>query len=85
MFNTEREPFFVDSGFIVFNKVNYPNFTNWIRELNVKESQSEMSLVFPGGGNFEWGGGSVFSAFGQRIWPRQSSSKCCWKLLNSIS
>ena len=67
VFNTERKPFFVDSGFIVFNKVNYPNFTNWIRELNVKESQSEMSFsVSRAGGNFEWGGSSVFSAFGQK-------------------
>ena len=61
VFKTERKPFFVDSGFIVFNKVNYPNFTNWIRELNVKESQSEMSFsVSRAGGNFEWGGSSVF-------------------------
>ena len=67
VFNTERKPFVVDSGFIVFNKVNYPNFTNWIRELNVKESQSEMSFsVSRAGGNFEWGGRSIFSVFGQK-------------------
>ena len=67
VFDVERKSFFVDSGFIVFNKVNYPNFTNWIRELNVKESQSEMSFsVSRAGGNFEWGGSSVFSAFGQK-------------------
>ena len=57
----------MDSGFIVFNKVNYPNFTSWIRELNVKESQSDMSFsVSRAGGNFEWGGSSVFSVFGQK-------------------
>ena len=44
MFLIQKKQFSVDSGFIVFNKVNYPNFTSWIRELNVKESQSEMSF-----------------------------------------
>ena len=66
-FNREDEQFSVDSGFIVFNKVNYPNFTSWIRELNVKESQSDMSFsVSRAGGRFEWGGRSVFSVFGQK-------------------
>ena len=77
VFNTERKPFFVDSGFIVFNKVNYPNFTNWIRELNVKESQSEMSFsVSRAGGNFEWGGRSVFQfSVKKEIWSRQDFLK----------
>ena len=44
-FLVRNEPFSVDSGFIVFNKVNYPNFTNWIRELNVKESNQKCLLV----------------------------------------
>mgnify|MGYP003338342748 FL=1 len=67
IFNTEDEQFSVDSGFIVFNKVNYPNFTSWIRELNVKESQSDMSFsVSRAGGKFEWGGSSIFSVFGQK-------------------
>ena len=82
IFNTEDEQFSVDSGFIVFNKVNYPNFTSWIRELNVKESQSDMSFsVSRAGGKFEWGGSSFFQYLVKKeIWLHRDFSKCCLKL-----
>ena len=34
--NFKNEIVHVDSGFIVFNKINYPNFTKWLSDLNVE-------------------------------------------------
>ena len=61
----------VDSGFIVFNKVNYPNFFSWLTELQVEYNKAEMSFsVSKDSGRFEWSGKSIFSLFGQmsNIW-----------------
>ena len=35
----------VDSGFIVFNEINYPNLCNLFEELNVKSYESDMSFA----------------------------------------
>jgi predicted NAD/FAD-binding protein len=35
----------VDTGFIVFNKKNYPNFSKMINKLNVEVSKSDMSFA----------------------------------------
>ena len=58
---------FVDSGFIVFNDVNYPNFTKWLEELGVNRSKAEMSFsVSKNSGSFEWGGKNFSAIFGQK-------------------
>jgi predicted NAD/FAD-binding protein len=58
---------FVDSGFIVFNDVNYPNFTKWLDELGVNRSKAEMSFsVSKNSGSFEWGGKNFSAIFGQK-------------------
>ena len=46
----------VDTGFIVFNRVNYPNLTRLFEELDVPVANSDMSFAASiGGGRMEYG------------------------------
>ena len=57
----------VDSGFIVFNRPNYPMFIEWLKELNVAWVKSNMSFSFSlNNGGFEWSGKSLNAVFSQR-------------------
>ena len=50
-------PLAVDTGFIVYNEVNYPNLTEWFRLLAVETQDSDMSFaVSCDQGGFEYGG-----------------------------
>src|SRR6478609_7517680 len=54
----------VDTGFIVFNDRNYPNFTRLLDQLGVESQPSHMSFaVSDGRGDFEYSSGSVAGLF----------------------
>ena len=53
-----------DSGFIVFNNKNYPNFINLINKLKIDYQLSEMSFsVINNKYNYEWSGRSLKTIF----------------------
>ena len=57
----------VDSGFIVFNQINYPNLCNLFEELNVKSYESDMSFAVSNKiDNIEYSGTNLSSLFSQR-------------------
>ncbi|MGD1934529.1 MAG: NAD(P)/FAD-dependent oxidoreductase [Candidatus Phaeomarinobacter sp.] len=57
----------VDTGFIVYNELNYPRMTKLFAELGVQTQESDMSFaVSTMGGAFEWSGRTVRSVFAQR-------------------
>lgn len=56
----------VDTGFIVFNPLNYPNLCALFAELGVASEKSEMSFaVSIGGGRLEWAGSNLGTLFAQ--------------------
>lgn len=78
----DGRPIPIDTGFIVFNTVNYPNLTALFQHLDVATKASNMGLaVSLGGGAFEYAGNSVASLFAQKtnlLRPR------FWSMLSGI-
>jgi len=57
----------VDTGFIVFNYVNYPNLTRLFAELDVPVAKSDMSFAASiNGGDIEYGLRSLAALFAQK-------------------
>ena len=65
--DTPNETHHVDTGFIVFNDRNYPNFERLLQALGVPWQASEMSFsVSDGTGAFEYASGSPNALFADR-------------------
>ena len=69
---TESGVYDLDTGFIVFNDRNYPNFERLLDELDVETQASLMSFGVSDGGDFEYNGASpngLFASRGQLVRP----------------
>jgi predicted NAD/FAD-binding protein len=75
-------PIAVDTGFIVYNELNYPNLTALFAHLGVETQESEMSFAASlEGGTLEYSGSNLVGLFGQRrnlVRPR------FWRMLRDI-
>lgn len=72
----------IDTGFMVFNHVTYPNLCRLFRELGVKTKPTDMSFsVQHSPSGLEYNGGSLNLLFGQR---RNLFSPRHWRMLMAI-
>lgn len=59
-------PIAVDTGFIVYNPLNYPNMVQLFDELEVESHQSDMSFSFALDGDIEWSSNGLTGLFAQK-------------------
>jgi uncharacterized protein len=72
----------IDTGFIVYNELNYANLTALFEYLNVQTQPAEMSLsVSLRGGGLEYSGTSLRGLFAQ---PRNAVSPRFWSMLKDL-
>ena len=72
----------VDTGFIVYNEVNYPNLVALFDHLGVPTQPSDMSFaVSINGGAFEYGSSTLDAVLGQR---RNIARPTFWRLVRDI-
>ncbi len=76
------KPVAVDTGFIVYNELNYPNLTALFAHLGVETQKSEMSFAASlGGGELEYSGSNLIGLFGQ---VRNLLRPSFWRMLRDI-
>jgi predicted NAD/FAD-binding protein len=81
--NYNGTPIAVDTGFIVYNEINYPHLTRLFRHLDVPTQPSNMSLAISlDDGRFEWSARSLNGVFGQR---KNLVSPRFWKLIREVA
>lgn len=79
---TARGPIAVDTGFIVYNEVSYPNLVALFAHLNVETQASNMGFaVSLNGGAMEYGGDNLRTLFSQ--WDNLISPRF-WSMLAGI-
>lgn len=72
----------VDTGFIVYNELNYPGLIALFNELKVETEVSDMSFGFSSDkGAFEWSGQSIAAVFAQK---RNWINPVFWLMLRHI-
>ena len=65
--NVDGKALAVDTGFLVFNDLTYPNLIAFFNELGVASYESDMSFgVSINGGALEWAGTNLDTVFAQR-------------------
>ncbi len=73
----------IDTGFIVYNELNYPNLTAFFRHLGVVTEPTEMSFALSlDGGAYEYAGSGFTGFFGQY---RNLINPAHWQLLRDVS
>lgn len=72
----------IDTGFMVFNKVTYPNLIQFFKELNVPYQKTDMSFsVHDEKTNIEWNGAGLNKIFSQR---RNILNPEFWAFINEM-
>lgn len=71
----------VDSGFIVFNRENYPRFSEWLEGLDVPSQATQMTFGVSTAAGLEYGTSSLGAVFCQR---RNAISPSFLLMLNDI-
>lgn len=78
----DNNPVAVDTGFIVFNPVNYPNLVRFFEQLQVETVETEMSFaVSMDQGKLEYSGTSLKGLFAQRS---NLLRPTFWKLIRDL-
>ena len=73
----------IDTGFIVFNEMNYPNFVSFLKRLNVEHQPSDMSFGYYDSVDQYWYSSDIPNGiFAQK---RNLFSIAHWQLLRGIS
>lgn len=79
---TQEGTQWIDTGFIVFNKLNYPNFTKLLEHLQIQIQPTEMSFsVHVAQTGLEYNGHDINGLFSQR---KNLFKKTFWQLLWNI-